>query len=74
MAGARRHDRAWRLAADAGTGPDPSLSVPGQLARTRLFAGQLGIIARELALRKRSLDPEAFLGADTIPLEDHANW
>jgi hypothetical protein len=34
----------------------------------------MGIIARELALRRRALDPEKFLGAETIPLEDHANW
>lgn len=65
---------AARLVGDAGYAVDPPLSVPGQAYRTRLFAGQMAIITRELALRRRSMDPEAFLGAETIPLEDHGNW
>ncbi len=65
---------AARLVGDTGYEADPPLSVPGQAYRTRLLLGQMAIIARELALRQRSLDTEAFLGAETIPLEDHANW
>jgi hypothetical protein len=62
------------LVPDAGYEHDPPLSVASQAHRTRLFLGQMAIVGRELALRRRALDPEKFLGVSTIPLEDHANW
>jgi hypothetical protein len=65
---------ACRLMPDTGWEDDPPLSVASQAHRVRLFLGQMTIVARELALRRRALDPEKFLGAATIPLEDHANW
>ncbi len=48
-------------------------SVAPQRELVRLFAEHVGVIGRELALRRRSPDPDRFLGADEIPLEDHAN-
>jgi hypothetical protein len=59
---------------EAGWAPEEALAVAPQAERLRLFSRQFGIIARELATRKRSLSTERFLGAETIPLEDHANW
>jgi hypothetical protein len=66
--------RSCRLVGDRGYESDPPLSVPGQAYRSRLLAGQVGIIARELALRRRPISTERFLGAESKPLEDHANW
>lgn len=59
---------------DAGWTPEEALAVAPQSERVRLFLQQTGIIAREVATRKRSLSTARFLGAATIPLEDHANW
>lgn len=39
-----------------------------------LLTGQLGIIAREVIWKGRSLSSERFLGAKRIALEDHSNW
>jgi len=51
-----------------------SLSAASTAERYRMLAGQLAIIGREVAFKGRSLDSGKFLGAETIPLEDHANW
>jgi hypothetical protein len=42
--------------------------------RYALLGGQLATIAREVLWKGRSLDSRKFLGAETITLEDHANW
>jgi len=77
---------AWRTAAgvvqaesalvvpDPGWAPEEALAVAPQAERIGLFFRQMAIIVRELLTRKRSLSTERFLGAETIPLEDHANW
>ncbi len=72
--GVRVPPRGCVLTPDRGFVDDPPLSVASQYHRLRLFMGQVGIIGRELALRRRALDTEKFLGAESIPLEDHANW
>lgn len=59
---------------DDGWTPEEALAVAPHTELSRLFFQQMSIIARELVTRKRSLSAERFLGAKTIPLEDHANW
>jgi hypothetical protein len=50
------------------------LAHASQAERYALLAGQLAMIGREVLWKGRSLDSKKFLGADTIALEDHANW
>lgn len=51
-----------------------SFSCASLAERYRLLGGQLAIIGREIVFKGRALDSKKFLDAETIPLEDHANW
>ena len=51
-----------------------SFSAASAAERYRMLIGQLAIIGHEVAFKGRSLDSRKFLGAETITLEDHANW
>ena len=58
-------------------GPRPGnrpLARAPQRERYALLMGQLAIVGREILWKGRSLDSRKFLGAETIALEDHANW
>jgi hypothetical protein len=63
-----------RFVAAQGMGGPRPLSTAPRAELYRLLAGQLSIIAREVAFKGRNLDSRRFLGAEEIALEDHSNW
>jgi hypothetical protein len=66
--------RSFTLRFEPGLEATAPRSRAGDQELTRLFLAQAAIVSRELLLRKRAVDHNRWLGADTIVLEDHDTW